>query len=140
MYYKKKILRLSTHLQTKSAIVYRQIADFVCRMLRNESNMIQNFLSRVHTCKLSMNNCRTLSIDTSLRFCLQVCTKPQNYFLWTSRSVWGTKENCYSGLPVSVSNRNSLCSPYTSTCPQKRSFKDFFIYFFIYLHIFETLC
>ncbi len=29
-----------THLQTKSAIVYRQIADFVCRLLRNKFNVI----------------------------------------------------------------------------------------------------
>ncbi len=37
--------------------------------------------------------------------------------LWTSRSVQGTKENCYFGLQVSVLNPNSLCTPYASTCP-----------------------
>ncbi len=44
--------------------------DFVCRVLQNKSNMIWNFLSRFHTCNLSMNNRRTSSIDTSSRFCL----------------------------------------------------------------------
>ncbi len=32
--------------------------------------------------------------------------------LWKSRSVWGTKKNCYFGLQVSVPNLNSLCPPY----------------------------
>ncbi len=63
--------RLSTRLYTKSANVYRQIADFVGKLLRNKSNMIRNVLSHVHTCKLSTNNRRTLTIDTSSRFSLQ---------------------------------------------------------------------
>ncbi len=70
--------KLSTHLWTNSALVYIQLADFVCRLLLNKSNMIWNFLSRIHICNLSMNNRRTLSIDTSSPFCLQVCTKPKN--------------------------------------------------------------
>ncbi len=37
--------------------------------------------------------------------------------LWTSRSVWGTMENSYFGLPVSVPIPNSLRAPYASTCP-----------------------
>ncbi len=41
----------------------------------------------------------------------------KNILLWTSRSVWVTKENCYFGLQVSVSNPNSLCIPNASTCP-----------------------
>ncbi len=55
--------------------------------------------------------------------------------LWTSRSVQGTKENCYFGLQVSVSNPNFLCTPYASTCPWKHSFKGFFINFFIYVFL-----
>ncbi len=52
-------VQLSTHV-TKFAFVYRQITDFVYRLLWNKSNMIWNFLSRVHTCNLSMNSQRTL--------------------------------------------------------------------------------
>ncbi len=70
-------LRLSTNLHIKSTIINGQIADFVCWLLRNKSNMIWNFLSHVHTYNLSMNKCRTLSIDTNLWFCLQVRTKPK---------------------------------------------------------------
>ncbi len=88
-----KILRLSTHLQTKSAIVYSQIADFVRTLLQNKSNMIWNFLLSVHTCSLSMNNRRTLSIDTSSRFCLQVCTKPE---------AWSCKRD-FSSSPIEKS-------------------------------------
>ncbi len=50
-YFKKqrfKILGLSTYLLTKSKIVYRQIADFVYRLLRNKSNMIWNFVKCPH--------------------------------------------------------------------------------------------
>ncbi len=37
------LVHTCTHLYTKSAIVYRQIADFVCRLLRNKSSMMWNF-------------------------------------------------------------------------------------------------
>ncbi len=60
----------------------------------------------------------------------------KNYpFLWTSRSVWVTKENCYFGLQVPVPSPSSLCSPYASTYPQKSNFKIFFKTF--YLRIFN---
>ncbi len=61
--------------------------------------------------------------------CLTKCVELQDYvqktskkilkttLLWTSRSIQGTKEKCYSGLQVSVLNPNSLCTPYASTCP-----------------------
>ncbi len=53
----------------------RQIADFVCGLSQNQSNIIWKCLSRVHTCNLFMNNRRTSSIDASSRFCRQMCTK-----------------------------------------------------------------
>ncbi len=34
--------------------------------------------------------------------------------LWTSRTMWCTKENCYFGLQVSVPNSNSLYAFYLS--------------------------
>ncbi len=78
-----------THLRTKCAIVRRQIAGFVCRLSRNKSNVIWNFLSTVHACNLSTNNRRTLPTNTSSRFCPQGRTKP---FLldiyWKRRRIW----------------------------------------------------
>ncbi len=54
--------------------------------------------------------------------------------LWTSRSIWGTKENCYFGLQVSVPNQNSLCVPYASNVHRSLVLK---IKKKNYLHIFN---
>ncbi len=51
---RKYIVMLSTHLWTKSAIVCRQIADFVCRLLQNKSNMMWNFCYASTLAQLSL--------------------------------------------------------------------------------------
>ncbi len=52
--------------------------------------------------------------------------------LWTSRSVWGTKENCYFGLQVSVPNRNSPCAPLLLLVHRNVVLR-FFIFFYLYI-------
>ncbi len=59
--------------------------------------MIWNFLLHVHTCNLSMNNCRTLSIDRSSWFCLQVCSKP---YIARNKKLWQVKSNMKNMLVV----------------------------------------
>ncbi len=49
--------------------------------------------------------------------------------LWTSRSIWDTKENCYFGLQVSVPNPNSLCAPMLLLVHWRVVFKIFSLIF-----------
>ncbi len=45
--------------------------------------------------------------------------------LWTSRSVWDTKKNCYFGLQVSVPNLNSFYDPMFLLVHRREVFKIF---------------